>query len=81
MAVGSTQPPTKMSAQGYLLGVKNGRYVGPTTLSPSCVDCLEILGVSTSPGALRACPGRCRDGFTFTVTFLYFQKRGLVPLY
>ena len=25
-------------------GGKDGRCVGPTTLPPSCVDCLEILG-------------------------------------
>jgi hypothetical protein len=34
--------------QRYLLGGKNGRCVGLTTLSPSCADCLEILGASTS---------------------------------
>jgi len=34
--------------QGYLLGSKDGQGVGLTTLPPSCADCLEILGVSTS---------------------------------
>jgi hypothetical protein len=28
-------------------GGKDGRCVGLTTLPPSCVDCLEILGAST----------------------------------
>jgi len=28
-------------------GVKGGRYVGLTTLPPSCAECIEILGVST----------------------------------
>jgi hypothetical protein len=32
----------------YLLGGKCGRCVGLTTLPPSCVDRLEILGASTS---------------------------------
>ena len=34
--------------QGYLLGGKGGRCVGPTTLPPSCADSLKILGPSTS---------------------------------
>jgi hypothetical protein len=33
---------------GNLLGGKSGRFVGLTTLSPSCADCREILGASTS---------------------------------
>jgi hypothetical protein len=32
----------------YLLRDKGGRYVGLTTLPPSCADRLEILGASTS---------------------------------
>jgi hypothetical protein len=34
--------------QGYVLGGKGGQCVGLTTLPPSCADCLEILGASTS---------------------------------
>jgi hypothetical protein len=34
--------------QEYLLGRKGGRCVVLTTLPPSCADCLEILGASTS---------------------------------
>jgi hypothetical protein len=34
--------------QGYLLVGKDGRCVGLTTLPPSCADCLQILGASTS---------------------------------
>jgi hypothetical protein len=34
--------------QESFLGDKGGRCVGLTTLPPSCVDCLEILGASTS---------------------------------
>ena len=30
------------------LGGKGGRCVGLTALPPSCADCLEILGTSTS---------------------------------
>ena len=42
--------------QEYLLGGKGGRYVGLTTLPPSCADCLEIWEPQ-SPGTLRACKG------------------------
>jgi hypothetical protein len=41
--------------QEYFLGGKGGWYVGLTTLSPSCTDCLEIWE-SQLPGNLRACP-------------------------
>jgi len=33
--------------QKYLLGDKGGRFVELTNLSPSCTDCLEILGALT----------------------------------
>ena len=33
--------------QEYFLGGKGGRWVGLTTLLPSCTDYLEILGIST----------------------------------
>jgi hypothetical protein len=42
--------------QGYHLRVKGGRCVRPTTLPPSCADCLEIWEPEPS-GTLRACPG------------------------
>jgi hypothetical protein len=42
--------------QEYFLGGKCGRRVGPTTLPPSCADCLEIWELQP-PGTLRACPG------------------------
>jgi hypothetical protein len=42
-----------------------GRFsLGTRRWKTSCADCLEILGVQP-PGPLRACPGLCRDGFTF----------------
>ena len=54
--------------QEYFLGGKGGRCLGPTTLSPSCVDCFEIRELQL-PGTLRACPGLYRDCFAFTLTF------------
>jgi len=35
-------------SQEYLLGSKGDRCVELTTLSPSCADCLDILGASNS---------------------------------
>ena len=48
MALGSTQSPTEMSATNISWGDTDGRHVGMTTLPPSCADCLEIRGASTS---------------------------------
>jgi len=47
MTIGSTQPLNRNKWQGYLLGGKDGRCVGLTTLPPSCAGCLEILVAST----------------------------------
>jgi hypothetical protein len=44
------------SIRNEYLGGKGGRCVGPTTLRPSCADCLEILEPQP-PGTLRACQG------------------------
>jgi hypothetical protein len=56
MVLGSTQPLTEISTRIYFLGVKGGRCLRLTTLSPSCADCLEIWEPEP-PGTLRACPG------------------------
>ena len=56
MAVGLTQPVTRMNTRGYLLGVKGGRFVGLTTLLPSCADCLESWEPQP-PGAVQAHTG------------------------
>ena len=40
--------------QEYFLGGKSGRWVGLTTLPPSCADCLEFWEPQP-PGTLRAC--------------------------
>jgi hypothetical protein len=48
VALGSTQSPTEMSTRCISWWGKGGRCVGLTTLPPSSVDCLEILGTSNS---------------------------------
>jgi hypothetical protein len=47
---GSTHPLTEMSTSGISWGGgrKSGLCLGLTTLSLSCTNCLDILGVSTS---------------------------------
>jgi len=50
--------------QQYLLLGKGGRCVALTTLPPSYVDCLEILGTSTSWNT----QGLSRDLFTLIFT-------------
>jgi hypothetical protein len=47
VALGLTQPVTEMYTRVFPEG-KGGRSIGLTTLPPSCADCLEILGASTS---------------------------------
>ena len=44
----STQPLTEISTKNISWGSKGGRCVGLTNLPPSCADCLEIPGASTS---------------------------------
>jgi hypothetical protein len=52
MAVGSTQPLTKMSTRN-LLGSKSGRRVGLTTLPPSMNRMSENVGVSSCTNPKR----------------------------
>jgi hypothetical protein len=50
VALRKTQPKIEMGIRnisGGRGGGKGGRWVGVTTLLPSCADCLEILGIST----------------------------------
>jgi hypothetical protein len=49
------------------VGGKGGRYVGLTTLPPSCAECHEVWE-SQPPGTLWACPGILWDCFTSTFT-------------
>jgi hypothetical protein len=62
MTLGSIQPLIEKSRHG-----KGSRLVGLTTLSHSCVYCLEILGASTSQNPVQACIGRA---FIFKVSIL-----------
>jgi hypothetical protein len=63
MALRLTHPGTEMSTRNILGGGGGGGESGPcvglTTLPPSCVDCLEILGASTywSLKPVKACNG------------------------
>ena len=56
LALGLIQPLTEMSTRNISFGGKGGRYVGLTTLPPSCADCLEIWEPQPT-GILRAKTG------------------------
>jgi hypothetical protein len=58
--------PNTNEYQEYFLGGKGGRCVGLTTLSPSCVDCLEMWEPQP-PGTVGGCLGLYRDCFTFII--------------
>jgi hypothetical protein len=65
MALGSTQLLIEMSTRNISWG-KDGQCLGLKTLPPSCADCLEILGASTSwnPQGLS----RSLQGFIYVYT-------------
>jgi hypothetical protein len=54
MFLGPPQSVTEMSTRNISWVVKDGRYLGLTTLPPSCADCLEIWEPQP-PGPRRAC--------------------------
>jgi hypothetical protein len=66
VVLGSTQPLTEMSTWGWGRG-KGGRCLGQTTLPPTCTDCLEILGASTS----WSCEGLCWPVMGLLYLFCY----------
>jgi hypothetical protein len=62
--------------QEYFLGGKRGRCVGLTTLPPSCADCLQNLGASTSwnpKGLSRPVMGLLYLFLTFTFTLIIIR--------
>ena len=58
--------------QEYFLGRKSGRWVGLTTLPPSCADCLDIWEPQTpeTSGPVQACNGIALPVFNFTKILL-----------
>ena len=56
MAMGLSQPLKEMSKRNIFWG-KACQCLGLTTLPPSVIDCLEILGASTSWNPVKACTG------------------------
>ena len=48
MALGSIQPLREMSTRDLPWRVKVAGALGMTALPPSCADCLNILGASTT---------------------------------
>jgi len=64
MVLVSTQPLTE-KIRGIFPGGEGGLFVGLTTLTRSCADCLKTWKPQPL-GTIRACPGLYRDCFTFT---------------
>ena len=56
MSLGIDSASNRNEYQEYFLVGKGGRYVGLTTLPPSCADCQEIWELEPS-GPIRACTG------------------------
>jgi hypothetical protein len=83
MAVGSTRPLTEMSIGNLPGGVKSGRRVGLTNLSPSVSRMYVNVGASTSRNP-KAFHGLYRDNFTFSrsrfVTWLVLWLPNLVRI-
>jgi hypothetical protein len=53
-------------------------YVGPTTLPPSCTDCLKSLGVPTSwspKGIVQACPGIALPSWSVLLAQYYLSDQ------
>jgi len=65
MDLGGDSTSNRNEYQEYFLGSKGGRCVGPTTLPPSCAECLEIWEPQP-PGTLRA-----YNGAVFLPFYLY----------
>jgi hypothetical protein len=63
LALGSTQPPMKMSTRN-ILGGKGGESVRLTTSPPLRTECREIWEPK-APGTLWATPGLLWETFTF----------------
>jgi len=70
VALGSTQPLTKMSTMVISWGGKGGWCIGLTTLPALCDDHLEIWEPQP-PGTVRACPGLSWDCFAFVPVFQF----------
>jgi hypothetical protein len=76
MALGSTQPLTKLSTRN-VPGVKSGRRVGLTTLPPSMNRLSENVGASTSRNP-KGLHGLYRDNFAFC-TLDHIQQSAKQP--
>jgi len=69
-------PASNRNEYQECLGSKSGRCVGPTTLPPSCADCLEIWEPQPSR-TLRGCPGLYSHCYTFYIQSVFVILRGV----
>jgi hypothetical protein len=64
--------------QEYFLKGKGSRFVGLTTLPPSCTVCQAICEPQP-PGTLRSSTGLYRDWFTLNSTYPLEKKKRKYP--
>jgi len=76
LSLGSTRPLTEVSPTVSPEG-KGGRCIQLTTLPPSCANCLEILGATTSCRPR----GLYRDCFTFIIVVVGAAADDLITLF
>ena len=69
----ATAVPSRYECQEYFFGVKGGRCVGMTTLTPSCTEYLEILELQP-PGTLRGRLGLYKGFFFYLFTQYYYER-------
>jgi hypothetical protein len=91
MALGSTQPLTEISTRNLPGGVKSGRYVGLTILTPSMCRMSETVRASISRNP-RGLHGLYRNNLTFTfpsaikqlneqlIFVIFYETRKLITL-
>jgi len=73
MVLWSTQPLTDLSTRNVSRGSKGDRYVGLTTLPPSCADCLEIWEPQTN--ATLRISNRPVQGLLYLYLTRYFNPK------
>jgi hypothetical protein len=73
MSLGSNQPVTDLSTRNVSWGSKAGRYVGLTTLPPSCAECLEIWKPQTN--ATIRVSNRPVQGLLYLCLTRYFNPK------
>jgi hypothetical protein len=79
MALRLTQPLTEMS-RGIFPDSRSGRYVGLTTLPPSCANCLEIWEPQTLGTIVPVQACNCLLAVNLSNSRILEFGRGIAPI-